>query len=452
MGLGRDNLRLVFSNNTTCFSGEDILTGEAQISIENTRGLKVYHISLIFDCSVLVRVPGSINCDVTKQGPKHFKKSLLKKEYSLCAGNTNLASGINKVPFEIEIPKEASSLPPNCLDKINEETRAQIRHSFKIVVQPIKDPNILVSSARYNINIIPKSIIPREFHTEELGFMTHISRYGGGKVTGKISSVASTSDLCQHKINSVGMNSDMKFLTGLVKTVSGKRNSKIPLICMLSVPREGIKQDGSSRFTLRIHGLNDNDTFMMRSLSLCIKTVSIVKMGYDHSDNVVETTPVYQKILINKGNVLEVSGEIMMQNSILPSFETLLLSHFHYLELKAEISRIDCSRVYEPTILIESVPVKVLSYLHDTNKINDIPEANFRNHISPLNNFDENNTGLRKAKSSTSSTSLSFSKSSSPSPSYSPISFTTDDTDNTSWDYKIFNPEEFLKSKLFSWF
>lgn len=452
MSLLKENIELKFSNDTTCFSGDDTLSGEAHITVNNNRGIEVKYVSLLFDCSVLAKVCGSTQNEDSTKGFRYLKKKLLNKEFQLFPKNNYLASGLNKIPFEIRLPSKVSSLPPNCLDKIDYETRAQIRHTLRIAIKVNDNSALPVLSVRYNINIIPKSKIPEDFTTEEFGFMTHMSRYGGGKVTGKVSTIPR--NFYQHKIKSIGINSDVKFPCGIVKTVLGRRNSKIPLKCTLSVPREGIKQDGSSFFNLKISTLNNSDTLMLTSLSLSIQTVAAIDICGESKESVVEMTPVYQRVLIERGNEIEVSGKLMMQDSILPSFKTSLLSHFHCLVLKAEVSRSDGNKVYGPTVLVESVPVHLLSNLHDTKSIDDNHSSSGHIGTSLCGSGIEESGDPVGAQSIASSSSSMLSKylfstgSSFPS---SPV-YKSDDPENTFWDFNILSPEEFIKSKFLSWF
>lgn len=371
MLLNKNNLEVILSNNDF-FTGGETLRGTVSLEINDPQGFEVDIIKVRLICAVDVRISKKDQVTKEKRQSVSTRSKLYDEEIVLTPEIKFLEFGIHEFNFSFDLPSESPTFPPTCFHRISGNTKAFISHYIKATVKRVDSSFFRKREFSKNayFTFVPMSIVPTTIEQEELGFVTQVSPYGGGKVIGKMSELSSNMSYYTREVEEF-LPSGTNSLGKLIKTTTGLGPTKQPdvsLICKVILPSKRIRQDLPVDFTISLTTASSEQNVMLKSLKVRINTILVLTVDNKSIEKVVDTTSVFQKSMIQSGNYISVNGDLIINKTLLPTFYTPNMSYFHNLEFIFEVSHTAQGQVYEATQLIEYIPAALFSYFSKSHE------------------------------------------------------------------------------------
>lgn len=365
MILNKNNLEVVLNNNSF-FRGGETLGGTVILEVNEPQGIQAECIKVRIICAADVRIGKDDQIKKEDRQTVSQRSKLFDEEIELISEMKYLDFGLHDFSFSFKLPSEDLSFPPTCSHRINNNTKASISHYVKAIVKRSR-PSFFTKgefSAKENFSFVPTSMVPREIEREELGFVTQVSPYGGGKVIGKMSELSSNMSYYSREVRE-SLPSGTNSLGRLLKATTGlgpKKQPDVSLICKVILPSKRVKQDVPVGFTISLATASTEQQVVLKSIRVRINTVLLLNVKDKSFEKVVDTLPVFQRSMIQTGNHLSVKGDLTFDRPLLPTFHTPSLAYFHTLEFILEVSNMAHGQINEATQLIEQIPTALFSY------------------------------------------------------------------------------------------
>lgn len=386
MVLVNNDLTVEIDNSDGIFTAGKSVSGNARIGVKKPHKIEEIQARLI--CAIEVKIEeGDQENKKIAHNVKH-KTKILDQEQLLLTTSQYLDPGVHEFPFEFVL----TQLPPTYSYKLSKDTYGTIKHYVKVHVK--KSGNSMLkmfnADARRYFTYVPSENIPPHLAPKERSFLAEISSKGGGKIVQSLDASAAGIDAFRRYTRIPIVSSGLIALSGLLKISGnlGRKSNKVLLACGINAPT-GLKQDQATTFSLNVSTANEEETIMLRTVSIKLHKFQVLKFDQFIHESVIETTGLFHKVLLKEGTNITIPGTLEFEKSTLPSFSTDYFSHHHKIEVNMEISHISDGRIQPRSEVIELLPTHIYSFINDTRSSpGDAPVSDYSRFIA------DSNTGI----------------------------------------------------------
>lgn len=364
MVLGNNDLTIQLDDGDRIFATEDSVSGNAQVEVK--KPFKIEEIQARLICAIEVRIEEKDQRDNNIRHNIKHKTKILDQEQRILTTPQYFEPGTYDFPFNFVLPQ----LPPTYSYKANKETYGTIKHYIKVHVK--KSSKYLLKmfnlDARRYFTYVPLDNIPPNILVKEQSFTAEITSRGGDKVLQSIDPSGAGIDAFKRYTKTSGGSPGLVALNNILKTQLGRKSNKLLLGFSVRVP-SGLKQDETTGVSLKVTTANDMETIMLRTISIKLHKFQVLKVEQFVHERVIETVPLFHKVLLRDGVNFAVPGSLEFEKSTLPSFSTEHFSHFHKLEVNIEVSHIKDGEILPCSEVIELLPIHVYSFIDGTHSL-----------------------------------------------------------------------------------